>query len=411
MASCSEFSLEAKTTGLCYQLNRKFQDDAKVSRDEMERNKKTVCDIVDKVIEHMQKDATFQASYVRNIGVGSSHEKLKVREADEFDYNICLKIPDGWKGQIEGPSSLGPQGYAMYKLDVGFSSSTSLVHRKWQSFMDHSHYLLPFKLYDWFYGLVAKALASSELKYCDEMQGVTLRRAEPSANLIINKPGRQEMSVDLAPTLQMVGNPPGFRFPDTWPNKEMTEKIEDVMRCNSLWQICTKEYTGAVLAGNERWWRISTSPLEKYVLNTIDRYNGVDSRGGSRKTVLRLLKLLREMDGSNWLAIKSYHLKHLVMLESCRYNDWPVEKIDVRFIGCLRALENSLRKRNLQNVFFPEMNLFHDLKFDAANNLAYRVKKIADKIEKDPELINKYLTCSVAAENLESQLTALKVQK
>ncbi|XP_077868724.1 cyclic GMP-AMP synthase-like receptor 3 [Saccoglossus kowalevskii] len=364
MASYSEFLPEARTSGLSYKLNRITQDHVKVSCDEMERNKKTVCHIVDKVIEHMQKDATFQFSFDRKLGVGSSHENLKVREADEFDYNICLKIPDGWRGQIEGPGRSGPQGYAKYKL-VGVSSSTSLVHRKWQSFMDHSHYLLPFKLYDWFYGLVAKALAS-ELRHCPEIQGVTLRKIGPSANLIIiNKPGRREI--------------------------DMMRQIHDVMRQSGMWQISTKQYTGASSGGNGLWWRISTSPVEKYVLSSIDKYSGGDSRGGCRKQVLRLLKLLREVEGSNWLAIKSYHLKHLMMSESCRHGDWSAGKVDVRFIGCLRALQKCLRERKLQNVFFPKMNMFADLSAFTANDLAGRVKRIADTIERDSEKIVEYL--------------------
>ncbi|XP_006821437.1 cyclic GMP-AMP synthase-like receptor 3 [Saccoglossus kowalevskii] len=262
-------------------------------------------------------------------------------------------------------------------------SSASAAPHKWQSFMDDENYLIPSKLFDWFYGLVARALKSLNLRE------VTLQRAGPSANLIINKPGVREMSVDLAPTIQMLGVPPGIHFPDSWPDREKMKSIPGVMRSNSLWQLCTKEHMGAVFSGNRRWWRISTSPLEKYVLDTIDRDGGGDSSGGGcRKQILRLLKLLREVEGSNWLGIKSYHLKHLVMSESCRHVDWSVGKIDVCFVGCLRTLENSLQEQNLRNVFFPKMNMFSEL--SVTNNLAFRVKRIAKNIERDPNEAKKY---------------------
>ncbi|XP_077993151.1 cyclic GMP-AMP synthase-like receptor 1 [Glandiceps talaboti] len=375
---------------LNYYLDLATRETVNLKTEERAANSEIVKTVTKKITDYLQRnDDTFGACFERILPVGSYHENLKVGSANEFDYDLTMKAPTSRQGSfLEHPTT---PGYIMYKLESYHNVTVEARRRK--EFMDEDNYLIPGRLFSWFYGIVVKALDNLKREGDPLMQRVFLRAAEPAVNLIIDRGTSQEISLDLAPTIPMEGEPPGLQLPSSWSVSHLISTLRSEMMSKSLWQITAKQYPqrrDVSPTKAQRLWRISTAPLEKRFLSKIDNYGNWETRAslnGCRKQVLRLLKTLRECEGSNWLAIKSFHLKTLVLQECKQREDWSHGKLGECFIGVLRRLQESLRQQKLSDFFFPEQNLFANLDWSTASNLNYRVDAIIRKFERSPEKV------------------------
>jgi DNA topoisomerase VI subunit A len=72
-------------------LNRFYEDNVKMTREETKRNVDIVMPLVNDILTYVhQRDERFK---IQPLHVGSYYSHLKVSRADEFDYSVVLDTP------------------------------------------------------------------------------------------------------------------------------------------------------------------------------------------------------------------------------------------------------------------------------------------------------------------------------
>ncbi|KAH7973800.1 hypothetical protein HPB49_005311 [Dermacentor silvarum] len=99
-----------------------------------ERNKSILKDLLEGLCKEMTNDRLFALIFNRLYYTGSSYEGLRIRQADEFDINLVMKLPvqeDDFKDQDR---EKGPQQSKKVKTSLlstqsqGFALTTKVPH-------------------------------------------------------------------------------------------------------------------------------------------------------------------------------------------------------------------------------------------------------------------------------------------
>ena len=86
-------------------LNRFYEDNVKMTREETKRNVDIVMALVDNILTYVhERDERFK---IRPLHVSSYYSHLKVTRADEFDYSVVLDIPSIVWGSGSTPAYYG----------------------------------------------------------------------------------------------------------------------------------------------------------------------------------------------------------------------------------------------------------------------------------------------------------------
>ena len=117
-------------------------------------------------------------------------------------------------------------------------------------------------------------------------------------------------------------------------------------------------------------WRRSFSIEEK------SKFKAIDRGSGCRKKVVRMVKVLREIDAT-LKSLPSYIVKTVVMnMDQRSGNDWSTSHLGRRFVDVLAALRDSLNTGYLSHYFFPGndgLNLLADYPQSVRQNMAGRL--------------------------------------
>ena len=196
-------------------LNRFYEDNVKMSREETKRNVNIVMALVDNILTYVhQRDERFK---IRPLRVGSYYSHLKVTRADEFDYSVVLDTPS----LVWGSGTPAYYGFDENKQVVSktvplpsppvgkYFTEMRKIIAQWdqqrlnegQSCLTVGNDLIPIKVKRRFKQLVSEAVNRPQIR-----QFVDAKRLSesPAATLSITHPNIAGgcISVDLAPLVE-----------------------------------------------------------------------------------------------------------------------------------------------------------------------------------------------------------------
>ena len=265
---------------------------------------------------------------------GSSYEGIKTIASDlEFD---CLVVLEGMPYIDNGKY---PPGYKkLWPNDQGLATQS----------MCEGSYLSPRKILSTFQSELQKSIA--DLERSEEMK---LREHGPAVQIDVYRgdSGCFWYSVDMVPGFEVIGPGGGYHY------------IRHMYIGKPCKPVNFDRSTRAVAL--HLTWRRSFSIEETDILS---RWNG-----GCKKMVVRMVKVLREIDTS-LMPLHSYIMKTVVMnMERDVSCDWSVDNLAMCFIDVLDELKECLRKGYLPHHFLSgkgdnnTLNLlenYHDAKLD-----------------------------------------------
>ncbi|XP_063449019.1 protein mab-21-like 3 [Mytilus trossulus] len=367
-------------------LNRFYEDNVKMTRDETKQNVEFVKPLVQDILQYVHdRDKRFQ---IQPLNVGSYYSRLKVSRADEFDYSVVLDVGSslGWTTgtpayygyNSNGNKEVVRTSFPLPAAPVGkcFIQITGLV-KTWDnerlnegpaclSIDDH---IIPIKVKRRFKALVSEAVNRPRIRQYVDAQRLS---ESPAATLTIrhHKIAGETISVDLAPLIEghvpfktEFGWPrPGARWPSSTKIQEIkTEGIHEV-------------------AKDPFYWSLSFVTCEKKLLE------GIDSNGTCRKKSQRIIKKLREMwcPKGTKQVITSYHLKNILFWE-CEIRpfdaEWTNEQLSVRIESMCYLLIQHIQRGNLPLYFHTGVNLLENKDRDALDQVVQNIFKFLNNPE------------------------------
>ena len=144
-------------------------------------------------------------------------------------------------------------------------------------------------------------------------------------------------------------------FPIGWPTNATKKDIEDLS-----FGLVPKPPKEPAMRDRDIAWRCSFNRGEKMLL--LESQPSIANN--CRRPVLRILKSLRK--DYHWTAIKSYHLKTVMMHEFESHNprEWRSENIFQCLRNALERLRGSLSSGKCQHYFLSSVNLFEQLRYE-----------------------------------------------
>lgn len=122
-------------------------------------------------------------------------------------------------------------------------------------------------------------------------------------------------------------------------------------------------------------WRFAFNNAEKKLLN--DPYSAIPNN--CRKDVLRVLKgFLHDLQ---WLGLRSYHLKTLMLREFEKTNNWSREQIGQRLIDAVKCLMECVKRGSLQHYFIADVNLLSRMGQEEQKQLLARLQSFCQNPE------------------------------
>jgi hypothetical protein len=342
-------------------LNRFYEDNVKMTREETKRNVDIVMPLVNDILTYVhQRDERFK---IQPLHVGSYYSHLKVSRADEFDYSVVLDTPslvwtsgtpayygfDENKQQVVRTSvSLPPPPVGKCLVQVGG------IIEKWdqqrlnegQSCLTVGDHLIPIKVKRRFKQLVGEAVNRPQIRKFVDARRLT---ESPAATLSITHRDIVGgcVSVDLAPLVEAhVPFKPEFGWPRSnacWPSGSKIDQIKDT----GIHTVATDPF----------YWKLSFVSCEKELLKEID------VNGTCRKKTQRIMKKLKE----SWCPkgmkqeLTSYHLKNILFWECENHPydyEWTHDQLTTRISSMCYLLVSYIQRGTLPLYFHKEVNLF-----------------------------------------------------
>ncbi|XP_075729118.1 cyclic GMP-AMP synthase-like receptor isoform X8 [Rhipicephalus microplus] len=173
------------------------------------RNQRILREVLDCLCVQMKSDLLFARIFNRLTYTGSSFEGLRIRQADEFDINLVMKLPiqEGeFKIVAERP------GHVSYML-------TMACKERLKKTMDGREMHCLFKLFttdlkfmptwwrEWFQSVVDKALKNFTPPCAEDgSQRFTVhqRASGPARTLFVYLPDHSRINIDLVPVLEYI---------------------------------------------------------------------------------------------------------------------------------------------------------------------------------------------------------------
>ena len=250
---------------------------------------------------------------------GSSYEGIKTMASDlEFD---CLIVLEGKPSAPAGNFAPG------YKKLLPNGQGLAIAN------MCEESHLSPNKIRKRFQSELQRSI--NTLGRSDEMK---LRSHGPAIQIDVYRGYSRRLwySVDMVPGFQVVA-----------PSEYHVYVAKSYKSTDLGWSTQDSHLT----------WRRSFSIEEK------NKFKAIDRDGGCRKAVVRMVKVLREIDAP-LKSLPSYVVKTVVMnINESRDLDWSVPQLGKRFVDVLAALRDYLCIGYLSHHFFPGnvgLNLLED---------------------------------------------------
>ncbi|XP_050030595.1 cyclic GMP-AMP synthase-like receptor isoform X2 [Dermacentor andersoni] len=352
-----------------------------------ERNKSILNKVLKNLCEEMKEDRLFALIFKRLYYTGSSYEGLRIRQADEFDINLVMKLPvqeDDFKLVAETPGHVsytltticeerlretmkGPEINSLYQL---FSEDLKFQPLLWQV---------------WLQSVMDKALVAYKLQHGNddsEHFELTVRQSGPARTLLVHLRDGSQIDIDLVPVLEHDFN----CLPTNVPRQKWFKGL--LKENDKKWFMVPKPPKD-----NQHLWRIHFPDAEKKLIKDL----------GCIKPTIRLLKALR--DKHKW-PLSSYSIKTVVMhhrLENRERVYWQNDHQWTVLLDVLKRLHAMLRPSGpgICSLFDNNVSLIQDMADDTRTNIAQRLLRISNSLANNPEKVLGFFleTSAVTSEN------------
>ena len=372
-------------------LNRFYEDNVKMTREETKRNVDIVMALVDNILTYVhERDERFK---IRPLHVGSYYSHLKVTRADEFDYSVVLDIPSIVWGSGSTPAYYGydenkqvvsksvplpPPPVGKYFTQVG-----GLIE-KWnqqrlnegQSCLTVDEHIIPIKVKRRFKQLVSEAVNRPQIRLFVDAKRLS---ESPAATLSISHPSIAGgcISVDLAPLIEAhLPFRPEFGWPRSnahWPSGSKIDKI----KATGIHEVATDPF----------YWKLSFVSCEKELLKDID------IKGTCRKKTQRIMKKLKESWCQKGMKqeLTSYHLKNILFWECENHPydyDWQHDHLATIIVSMCYLLVSYIQRGRLPLYFHVGVNLFGSKDMEVLHQVE---RKILDFLQNPQDYMSRTL--------------------
>ena len=343
-------------------LNRFYEDNVKMTKEETKRNVDIVMPLVDKILTYVhQEDKRFKT---KPLHVGSYYSYLKVSRADEFDYSVVLDLPpavwvNGESASLASPPV--PVGKCSLQLNGIIEKWDQQRLNEGQSCLTVDDHLIPIYVKKRFKQLVSEAVNQPDIQ-----QFVDAKRLSesPAVTLSITRPKNagDSISVDLAPLVEArLPFKPEFGWPRpnaSWPSESKIDEIKDI----GIHTVAT----------DPLYWKLSFVSCEKELLKDID------INGTCRKKTQRIMKKLKE----SWCPkgmkqeLTSYHLKNILFWECENHPDdyeWTDDQLATRIVSMCCRLVDNIKRGSLPSYFHTGVNLFASKDMDVLRQVERKI--------------------------------------
>ncbi|XP_052072249.1 protein mab-21-like 3 [Mytilus californianus] len=357
-------------------LNRFYEDNVKMTRDETSKNVEFVIPLVDDILQYVhERDGRFK---IQPLNVGSYYSRLKVSRADEFDYSVVVDIGSSLVWTTGTPAYYGYNGnkevvrtsIPLPSAPAGkcFTQLKGLI-QKWDNerlneglaCLTIDDHIIPIKVKRRFKALVSEAVNRPKIRQYVDAQRLS---ESPAATLTIRHPkiAGETISVDLAPLIEgHLSFKPEFGWPRSgsrWPSRT---KIEEI-KTEGIHEVAKDPF----------YWSLSFVICEKKLLD------GIDSNGTCRKKSQRIMKKLRE----KWCPkgykqeLTSYHLKNILFWECENHPydaEWTNEQLSVRIESMCYLIIQHIQRGNLPLYFHTGVNLLENKDKDVLGQVVQNI--------------------------------------
>lgn len=313
----------------------------------------------DHLIPQMRaRDPLFEQLFGQLHYMGSFYEGLRIKEPNEFDLNVELRLPNACRAGVTCENC--PPGFLKIKCD-------SREHvAKWIS---DDGFLLREKVLYWMKSVVDKALQYIHIS------NVQIRRSTsgPAVTLNITALG-DSYSVDLVPVFQ-------FKL-DQWPGPPVRQP-QSTETFSLVWNAVPKGPLAFGFGDTSKYWRMSFYNQEKRIMNNL----------AVMKPSIKLMKLLRDEEG--WHQLSSYYIKTVALwVNDANKNLWKCS-LGVVFMEILSAFKTWMDRKSIPFYWDQRHNLLSGLdqmEIDKiGNRIARIIKKIDQILQTNPEELNAFL--------------------
>lgn len=314
-----------------------------------------------KLVNAMKKANGLFAELYQNIYyTGSFYDGLRIKEADEFDLNIRLKLPFGVK-DFEIIHRRVPPGFLKYKLKDKLESIFAM-NQKWETYkklldlLDKSGtYLSQQKVNRWLQSIVDTAMKSSP----EDFRNFRRSTNGPATTLRVTGTNGKILDVDLVPVVELAELPKSIRpncIPKTVPKKD---KFAFLVPKSPAIDV---DNTGTL-------WRVSLPAVER---------NLIDSKL-CLKPLIKIFKAIR--DKYVWSEIASYYIKTFFLYQVERHPEgdfWKEGRMGDLFKMMLNDFIDVMKENHLDHYFFKDANLLASVKPDRARSISRVLEKILE---------------------------------
>jgi hypothetical protein len=356
-------------------LNRFYEDDVKMSREETKRNVDIVMPLVDDILTYVhERDKRFK---IRPLRVGSYYSHLKVSRADEFDYSVVLDTPSlVWTSGTSAyygfddnkqvvsksvPLPPPPVGKCFIRLSGLIPKWDQQGLNEGQSCLTVGEHIIPIKVKRRFKQLVGEAVNRPQIRKFVDAKRLS---ESPAATLSISHPNIAGdcINVDLAPLIE--GHLP-FRPEFGWPRSNARwpsgSKIDQI-KATGIHEVATDPF----------YWKLSFVSCEKELLKEID------INKTCRKKTQRIMKKLKE----SWCPkgmkqeLTSYHLKNILFWECENHPydyDWQHDQLATRIVSMCYLLVSYIQRGTLPLYFHTGVNLFASKDMEVLHQVEHKI--------------------------------------
>ena len=318
-------------------LTKKLRDFSvkyvKITNEDMARSRSLVQEVIEKqIMSYCERNSLIPI--LRREYTGSVYEGLKTEKADEVDVMVVLKIT---RQEVTVEACRGIPGYA--RLEAQESS----ILRRYSS---AEGYIIPERLRNgWFHSLVVQAVNAFHRSSCSDFR-LEVRYHGPATQIDITRKRTNEMllSVDLVPCFH-IGAEEYF---------------------------VAKPYTGMTHTSHPELFR-----RRSFSLKEKGKLQHMDTDGGCRHELLRIVKTIVKRERTSLAALQSYHLKNAFMRYMRDSYGWNAQNsLGEKFLSFLRELQTHLERRNLPHFWLPGVNLLEGINPSVVEQMANRLKRI-----------------------------------
>lgn len=284
-----------------------------------------------------------ETGVVRNMEYGGSmYERLESKRGNEFEVMVVIKTGL----EDVAVEDVVPNLYSKLKL-VTAQADTKLVR-----FTDTCDYLRPERMQNWLDKL-AQEWNENTKRFSDGAR-VRTHKHGTAVEIIIRDTNRGgSVTAQMIPCV----------------------KIEDDSGTIHYYVPCAfQEYTKFELGNNaERstLWRRTFSLKEREIVSNLDG----SGRSMCRLECLKILKFLFSSDKK--LRVFPFYLLKTAFLHYCTIEtEWRADNLAERFLGMLRYIQESVRRKDLPHYFLPSVNLLKGLSGSSLHAVHSRLQQL-----------------------------------